>query len=101
MCNIEELKKKPIFQMTGEEFIELQRYASSIQHVPDANDKDPLVEDETEYVYGLSGICRLFNVGTTTAQRYKDTFLRPAVQQRGKKLIINKKMALSLFNAHR
>ncbi len=52
-----------------------------------------------EYVFGLHGICDLFGVSRTTAQNYKNTWLAPAVKQRGKKIIINRKMALELFNA--
>ncbi|MFI3270205.1 MAG: DUF3853 family protein [Rikenellaceae bacterium] len=50
------------------------------------------------YVFGLSGIRQLFGVCHTTAQRYKNTFLAPAVRQNGRKLIIDVEMALELFN---
>ena len=52
------------------------------------------------FVYGIRGIRNLFNVSHTTAQRYKNTFLAPAVMQRGKKLIIDVEKAVSLYNAN-
>src|ERR1035437_5140129 len=54
--------------------------------------------DKKSYVYGLRGIRDLFNVSHATAQRYKDTFLQPAVSQNGRKLLINAELAIELFN---
>lgn len=51
------------------------------------------------YVYGLSGIRRLFNVSHATAQKYKDGILRPAVKQCGRKIIVDANLAVELFNA--
>ena len=48
-------------------------------------------------LYGLEGIMTLFNVSKTTAHRYKEGFLKPAVTQQGKKIIVDTKMALKLF----
>lgn len=50
------------------------------------------------FVYGLRGICELFNVSHVTAQRYKNTFLAPAVMQRGKKIVVDVAKALDLYN---
>lgn len=54
--------------------------------------------DPNEHVYGLKGIADLFHVSHTTAQMYKNTFLKPAVRQFGRKIITNKKLAIELFN---
>ncbi|MBR8536096.1 DUF3853 family protein [Carboxylicivirga mesophila] len=54
--------------------------------------------EEKSYVYGLSGIRRLFNVSHATAQRYKDTILKDAVMQNGRKIIVDKNKAIELFN---
>lgn len=60
-------------------------------------------KQETEpgkrYVYGLRGICELFNVSHVTAQKYKNTFLAPAVMQRGRKIIVDAAKAMELYNA--
>lgn len=49
------------------------------------------------FVYGLRGIRDLFNVSHPTAQRYKNTFLAPAIMQRGRKIITDATMALELY----
>ena len=48
-------------------------------------------------VYGLRGIRELFNVSHKTAQQYKDSFLRPAVKQNGRKIVVDADLALELF----
>lgn len=50
------------------------------------------------FVYGLGGIRRLFGVSHTTAQRYKDTIIKEAVKQNGKKIVVDADKALELFN---
>lgn len=55
----------------------------------------------TRYVYGLGGIRRLFGVSHTTAQRYKDTIIKDAVKQNGKKMVVDADKALELFNQHK
>ena len=53
------------------------------------------------YVYGLKGIQSLFNCSHLTAQRYKDTFLAPAVMQQGRKIVIDVEQAVELFKTHK
>lgn len=52
----------------------------------------------TEYVYGLRGIRQLFDVSHATAQRYKDTIIKEAVSQNGRKIIVDAEKAIKLFN---
>ncbi len=59
------------------------------------------VKPQKTYVYGLRGIRQLFNVCHATAQKYKDTFLRPAISQNGRKIIVDVDHALQLFAQHR
>lgn len=49
------------------------------------------------YVFGLAGIAELFGVCKCTAQRYKNTFLAPAVSQCGRKFVVNVEKARQLF----
>lgn len=49
------------------------------------------------YVYGVKGIADLFGVSHVTAQRYKDTFLKAAVVQRGRKIVVDADRAMELF----
>ena len=53
------------------------------------------------YVYGLKGIQSLFHCSHLTAQRYKDTFLAPAVMQQGRKIVIDVEMAVELFKTYK
>lgn len=53
---------------------------------------------EPEYRYGLRAIREMFGVCHTTAQRYKDTFLKPAIDQRGRKIRVNVALAQQLYN---
>lgn len=54
--------------------------------------------NDKRYIYGLAGIRRLFNVSHATAQRYKDTIIKDAVMQQGRKIIVDVEKAIELFN---
>lgn len=49
------------------------------------------------YVYGLQGIRDIFGCSHATAQRYKNTFLRDAIIQNGRKIVIDVDKAMTLF----
>lgn len=53
------------------------------------------------YVYGLKGIQSLFHCSHLTAQRYKDGFLKPAVMQQGRKIVIDVELAVELFKTYK
>ena len=59
----------------------------------------PVPAPQPVYKYGIRGIRELFNVSHATAQRYKNTFLKPAIKQNGQKIIIDVAKALELFDA--
>lgn len=92
----QEILKKYLFQMTGEEIIELFSYI-----IPT---KEPVqVKDFTtgKYVYGLSGLAKLLGVGKTKAQELKKLgILDEAITQNGKKIIVNAELALQLLKEH-
>ena len=49
-------------------------------------------------LYGLDGVCKLFDVKKTTASKYVNSFLAGAVSRgKGKKLVIDTKKALELY----
>jgi len=54
-------------------------------------------EDTKRYVYGLKGICDLFGVAHSTAQKYKDGILKDACYQFGRKIVVDVEKALALF----
>jgi len=60
----------------------------------------PTTNGEPRLVYGLAGIQRLFNVSHVTAQRYKNTFLAPAISQQGRKIVVDAEKALQLFSEY-
>ncbi len=60
----------------------------------------PIAKPKTEYRYGLRAIGEMFDVSHVTAQRYKDTFLKPAIEQRGRKIRIDVALAQKLYNEH-
>lgn len=60
----------------------------------DAGETDP----SKRYVYGLKGICDLFGVAHSTAQKYKDGILKDACYQSGRKIVVDVEKALVLFN---
>ena len=58
--------------------------------------------DKMRYtVKGIKGIEDLLGVSHKTAQHYKNTFLKPAVFQRGRKIVTDAEMALKLFHDHK
>lgn len=58
------------------------------------------IERPKQYVYGLAGIRKLFNVSHATAQRYKDTIIKDAVMQNGRKIIVDVDKAMDLFEKY-
>lgn len=52
---------------------------------------------EKRLVYGLAGIRALFKVSHATAFRYKQTIIKDAVSQQGRKIIVDADKALELF----
>ena len=91
-------KKTPIAVLTVSQFIELLDQRDSESEIEQTNSEP---KDYTQgFVYGLKGIRGLFGVSHTTAQRYKDTFLQPAVRQNGRKIVVDKAMALELFDEY-
>lgn len=48
-------------------------------------------------ITGLSGIMELFNVSKSTAWKYKQTWLAPAITQRGRIIFVDTKKALELL----
>lgn len=92
--NIENLKEKPLWQMTGEEFLFLQQHAEQKEQqspttvVPDTAKK---------YVYGIAGIARLFGCSIPTASRIKKSGkIAKAITQIGRKIIVDAELALEL-----
>lgn len=63
--------------------------------------KEEKEEEDTSFMgrklYGLVGIERFFGVSHKTAFTWKETWLKPAVKQRGRKIVVDAALALKLF----
>ncbi|RJV14462.1 DUF3853 family protein [Bacteroides sp. AF26-10BH] len=92
MTNLQELLSKPVWQMTGEEFIFLSKHASG------QTEMQPQVTDtERKYVYGILGIAKLFGCSLPTANRIKKSGkIDKAITQIGRKIIVDVELALEL-----
>ena len=91
---LNELLKKPLWQMTGEEFLFLQN--SSLQganYVP-----APVTEtSKKRYEYGIRGIAKIFGCSIPTANRIKKSGkINSAITQVGRKIIVDADHALQL-----
>lgn len=91
--NINDLKEKPIWQMTGEEFLYLQQSGAVQPSAP------ATVIDTTHkrHVYGIVGIAKLFGCSLPTANRIKKSGkIDKAITQIGRKIIVDAELALEL-----
>ena len=86
------LLDKPLWQMTGSEFLLLQKHAES----GSGNPVD-IKQTGVKYVYGLRGLAELLGCSIPTAYRVKRSGkLGDAITQIGRKIIINSELALEL-----
>lgn len=96
---VQSLLETPLWQMSGADFLELQRIAANEQEKSGEKQDSPTTQKR--YVYGLRGICELLSCSHATAQKLKDGVLKPAVKQYGRKIVVDEAMALQLFNSER
>ena len=91
---IRDLLSKPVWQMTGEEFIFLNRHALQGSETKPAQ---PTAGKDKKYVYWIGGIARLFGCSIPTANRIKKSGrIDRAITQIGRKIIVDADMALEL-----
>lgn len=91
---VKNLLSKPVWQMTGEELIFLNRHALQER---EAKAAQPAADKEKKYVYGIGGIARLFGCSIPTANRIKKSGrIDRAITQIGRKIIVDADMALEL-----
>lgn len=89
---IDDLKQKPLWQMTGEEFLYLQQNSEQ-------KEADPTIiqTPQKKHVYGIAGIARLFGCSVPTANRIKQSGkIDKAITQIGRKIIVDAELALEL-----
>lgn len=90
--NTSYLKEKPLWQMTGEEFLQLQKEQERSAHLPNSP-----TEHNRKYVYGIPGIAEIFGCSIPTANRIKKSGkISKAITQIGRKIIVDVELALEL-----
>ena len=91
---LEDLLKKPLWQMTGEELMYL--LSSSLQRENDV--PTPIAEtSQKRYEYGIRGIAKIFGCSIPTANRIKKSGqINAAITQVGRKIIVDADHALQL-----
>lgn len=93
--NINEILNKPLWQMTGEEFLAIINEKKPVECAPAPTDRE--INPSKYYVYGLAGIARLFGCSIPTANRIKKSgVIDKAITQCGRKIIVDSELALQL-----
>ena len=92
---LHELLEKPVWQMTGEELLFLAQHGRC--HTETDSTKQTSAKEQRPFVYGLSGLARLFGCSLPTANRIKQSGkIDRAITQVGRKIIIDADLALEL-----
>ena len=92
---LNELLEKPVWQMTGEELLFLAQHGRC--HTETDSTKQTSAKEQRRFVYGLSGLARLFGCSLPTANRIKQSGkIDRAITQIGRKIIIDADLALEL-----
>ncbi|WP_422718368.1 DUF3853 family protein [Flavobacterium psychraquaticum] len=93
MMEIQELLKKPLFQLTTEEFLFINNKTSN-EITPSNTDQNT---QSKKYVYGIKGIATLFGCSKPTANRLKKSKkIDAAITQIGRKIIVDADLAMKL-----
>lgn len=94
---MEAINGSTVIVLTGDQLREFAAEAVRIALAAETAPKEAPETPGSRFVYGLRGIGELFNVSRVTAQRYKNSFLAPAVMQRGRKIIVDVDKAWDLY----
>ena len=92
---LHELLDKPVWQMTGEELLFLAQHGQ--RHTETNSTQQTSAKEQRRFVYGLSGLARLFGCSLPTANRIKQSGkIDRAITQVGRKIIVDADLALEL-----
>ena len=90
---IKELLKKPLFQLTTEEFL----FVNNKNSIDIKYSNPEPIQVNKKYVYGINGIATLFGCSKPTANRLKKSKkIDAAITQIGRKIIVDAELALKL-----
>ena len=87
----------PLYTLTIGEFVQLmdECYSGAMTRNSATGSRSTA---QGRLTHGLRGIQELFNCSHKTAQRLKNTVIRDAVMQNGRKIVVDVDRALELFN---
>ncbi|ALU26846.1 DUF3853 family protein [Myroides odoratimimus] len=95
---LNELKEKPVWQMTGQELLNLLKEIA-VNESPHSSTNLPKDTLSKRYVYGIRGIAELFGCSISTANKIKkEGKIKSAILQYGRKIIVDAELALELFS---
>lgn len=84
---------RPVWQLSVRELLDILNMPKN-----EVEKTVPTLSKEIEYVYGISGLARILGCSKTHAQKLKSKgVFDKAIIQNGRKIIINKELALQLF----
>ena len=95
--------KSYILHLTVEEFLNLLRETFPVlnpETTPEPVEEQPKEDGPTfsgRIVYGIVGIERFFGVCHKTASDWKKDWLKPAIKQEGRKIMMDVEYALKLY----
>lgn len=94
---IENLLEKPIWQMTGQQFLALnEQCRSTVQDQQIVSISENSLNKK--YVYGIRGIANLLNCSIAKANRIKKRgIIDEAIIQEGRSIMVDVELALSLI----
>lgn len=96
--NLETIKDKLLFQMTGKEFLFLQQQSKN----SNTSKPEELPVINKNYVYGIKGIAKLFGCSISSANRIKkEGIIEEAIIQNGRKIIVDAELAISLMKNYK
>lgn len=91
--NIDEIKQMPLWQMTGEEFLFLQRNINNEDFHSSAKS-----ETSRRYVFGIFGISKILGCSMVTAFDIKQSGkIDKAITEIGKIIVIDAQLAIELL----
>jgi hypothetical protein len=95
--NYLDLYSTPIWQLTGEQLVNLLTSAFTAKDNRQESTKVTDVSQGDKYAYGIKGICEIFGCSKPTAQRIKSSgVIDAAITQVDRTIVIDREKALEL-----
>ncbi len=92
VMTVEQLLARPLWMLTGEEFIFLLINKENVTSKASAE-----VTPEKHYEYGIKGLAKVFGCSIPTANRIKKSgIIDEAISQIGRKIVVDAELALTL-----